>query len=114
MPRKAQASGHGGKVDNAAGAVGGEIGQRGLHEQNGSEDIDVVLPVETLGGDFFQGEVPRDARVVDDDVDLEFAASGVREVVLGCVYDVGWSIGVAHVGLDAEDGDAVGLLELRG
>ena len=52
--------------------------------------------MEILCGDVCQGEVRGDAGVVDDDVDLEFAASWMGEVVLGCVYEVGGAMWVAH------------------
>lgn len=74
----------------------GQVGLCGLEEEDRAQHVDGILPVEILCGDVFQGEVRGDACVVDDDVDLEFAASGVGEVVLGCIYEVGRAMGVAH------------------
>lgn len=73
-----------------------EVRLGGLQEEDGAEHVDVVLPVEVVRGDLLQWEVLRDGGVVDDDVDLEFPASGVREVVLGCVDEVGGAVWIAH------------------
>ena len=57
-----------------------------MHEEDGAEDVDVVLAGEFFGGDFLQGLVFGDAGVVDDVVDLEFAAGGLGEVIFGGGY----------------------------
>ena len=67
-----------------------------------------------FGGGVEDGFLVDDAGVVDEDVDLELAGFGVGEVVLGCVDDVGWAGGEAHVGLDYEGGDLVLLGEEGG
>lgn len=101
-----------GDVDDAAAAVGGEVGLHGFHEQEGAADVDVVNVCEVVCVALFDGEVAGYAGVVDDDVDLEFFGFGVREVV-GCdVDDVLGAVEGAHVGLDGEGFDAVALLEL--
>ena len=64
----------------------GEVGKCGLHEEDGTEDVDGVLAGEFFGGDVWYELVLRDAGVIDDDVDLEFAAAGVGEVVFGGGY----------------------------
>ena len=82
-----------------------------LHQQDGPQHIDVVLPVKILRCDVLQGLVRGYGGVVDDDVDLELAAAGVGEVVFGRADEVGGAVRVAHVGLDAEGVDAVGGFE---
>ena len=82
-----------------------EEGLGGLHEQEGSPHVDVVLPCEFGGVDFGDAPVLRDAGVVDEDVDLEFARLGVREAVLGYFDHVrGTGLG-AHIGLDSDGFD---------
>ena len=111
---EAQGGGHGGEVDDAAGAVGREVGERGLHEQEGAEDVGSVLGVEGVGGAGFEGQVLADAGVVDDDVDLELAGFGVGEVVFGGGDDVGAAGGGAEGGLHGDGFDGVAFFELFG
>lgn len=111
LPGEAEAGGDGGDVDDAAGAVVGEVRQSGLHEQDGPEDVDGVRFVEIFGGDVGNVVVGCDGSVVDDDIDLERAGLGVREVVLGGFDDVGGTGGRTHVGLDREGTDIVFVLE---
>lgn len=86
MAHETETGGYGGEINDAAGAVVGEIGEGGLHEEDGTEDVDGVLAGEFFGGDGAEGPFFGDAGVVDDDVDLEFAAAGVGEVVFGGGY----------------------------
>ena len=71
----------------------------------------MVHGVELGGGDVRQGDVGGDARVVDEDVDLELVRFRVGEVVFGGGDDVGWGGGLAEVGLDGDGFDAVRSLE---
>ena len=88
-----------------------EVGERGLQEQDGPEDVDGVGAMKVVERDVGEGAVHGDAGVVDQDVDLEFPGFGVREVVLGGAYDVGGAGGGADVGLDGDGCDGVGLRE---
>lgn len=90
------------------------MGQRGLHEQDGAEDVDFVLRVEEVGAAGFDRHVAADAGVVDDDVDLKRRGLGVGEVVPGRGDDVGGAVGVAQVGLDRDGFDGVAFFELLG
>jgi hypothetical protein len=88
-----------------------EVGQGGLGEEQGPEDVDAIGVLVGVDGDVLEQLVDGDAGVVDEDVDLEGAGLGVREVVLGRGDEVGWAGGVTQVGLDDEGGDAVLFLE---
>lgn len=73
--------GYGGEVDDAAGAVVWEIGHDGLGEEEGTKDVDSVLPVEVVGCDFFKGAVVGDIGIVDEDVDFKVVAGGFYDAV---------------------------------
>lgn len=96
----------------------GQVRQGGLGEQHGAQDINAILPLILVDGDILQQLIAVHASVVDQDIDLELAGLGVREVVLGRADQVGGPGGNAHVGLDDEAGHAVllgeGLGELLG
>ena len=68
-----------------------------MDEQEGTEDVDLVLPVEIGNSAVLDGEVLGYTGVIDENVNLELAALGVREVVLCCVYYVCWTGWDAHV-----------------
>lgn len=61
----------------------GEVWKRGLKKKDGTEHIDIVDLCEGFYSHILQRLVLRNAGVVDDDVDLEFARLWVGEVVLG-------------------------------
>ena len=88
-----------------------QIGQRSLYQQQWTQNIDLILPLVVLNRAFFNRQVPGNAGVVYDDVDLELARLRVREVVLGCCDYVGWASGRAHVGLNYEGWYAMLLRE---
>ena len=88
-----------------------EIWQRSLHQQQRTQHINFILPLVVLNRALLNLQIPGDASVVYEDVDLELSCLGVREVVLGCVDYVCWASWRAHIGLDYECGYAVLLGE---
>jgi hypothetical protein len=60
------------------------------------------LPFPVAYRTFFNLQVLGYTRIIDQDVDLETPGFGMREVVFGGVYYVGWTVGGTHVGLDYE------------
>ena len=54
-----------------------EVGQGGLQQENGAEDVDGVYLGELFGSDVAEGFVACDAGIVDDDVNLEGTGFGV-------------------------------------
>lgn len=89
----------------------GQVRQGGLREQHRAQDINAILPLVLVDGDILQQLIAVHASVVDQDINLELAGLGVREVVLGRADQVGGPGGNAHVGLDDEAGHAVLLAE---
>jgi len=75
-------------VDDAATAVVRQVGDGGFHEEERAAHVDVVEVREVFAVAVFDCEVTGDAGVVDDDIDLEPAVLGVREVVFGEFDDV--------------------------
>lgn len=114
LPLEAERGADAADVDDAAGAVVREVRARGFHEEERAADIDVVEESEVVAVALFDGEVAGDAGVVDDDVDLQLAGLGVREVVLGHLDEVRGAVLGAHVCLDGQAFDAVGVLQLLG
>ena len=90
-----------------------EVGQGGLQQENGAEDVDGVHFGELFGSDVAEGFVACDAGIIDDDVNLEGTGFGVREVVFSCVDEIGRTGGRADVGLDGERTDIVLGFKLR-
>lgn len=113
MPDEAGLGADAGDVDDAAGAVGGEVGLCGLQQEERAAHVDVVPGVEVGGLDGGEEVVDCYAGVVDDDVEGEgvpccFAGGfGGRDELRGAGQG-------AHVGLDYVAGDAVVLEEFGG
>ncbi len=82
-----------------------------MQEQDGAKDVDIVLLCESFGCDFFDGRDTRNSSVVDYDVDLELTAARMGKVIFGRGDYVCWAVGIAHVGLNGDDIDAVLFLE---
>lgn len=82
-----------------------------MHEQDRSQNVDSIRFGEELRRNFLQRRVFGYCGIIDDDVDMEFSSSGVGEVVLGGVDQVGGASRVGHVGLDGEGIDIVGRFE---
>lgn len=82
-----------------------------MQEQDGAEDVDIVLLCESFGCDFFDGRGSRNGSVVDYDVDLELTAARVRKVIFGRGDYVCWAVGITQVRLNGDDIDAVVILE---
>jgi hypothetical protein len=82
-----------------------------LEHEDWSQNIDFITPFEILDLDIGDLLVLGDTSIVDQDVDLELAGLGVREVVFGCVDNVVGAGFLGYVGLDDEGRDAVGVLE---
>lgn len=102
LPDETQAGAHAAEVDDAAGAVVGEVGLSSLDEQQRSHDVDVEAGGEILGLDVWDLVVEGDSGVVDEDVDAERAEGlgGLRD-------EAGGAGGGAEVGLDGHSLDGV-------
>lgn len=114
LPQEAAVGADGGEVDDAAGAVRGQVRRRRLHEEERAEDVDPVGGVEVLDRDLGQLAVDGHAGVVDQDVDLEPVVGGRRrrgEVRPGGLDEGRGAVGGSQVGLHAEGLDAVLGLE---
>ncbi|ROV89836.1 hypothetical protein VMCG_09514 [Cytospora schulzeri] len=110
LPQEATVGADGGEVDDAPGPVGGQVRLRGLHEEEGPQDVDAVGEVEV--GDLEVGQlvVLGDAGVVDQDVDLELVVGrgrGRGEVFPRGLDEGPGALRGAQVGLHAEGLDAV-------
>jgi len=81
--------------------------QRGLDQKQGSAHIDLVQLGKVGAIAVLDVQVRGHASVVDDDVDLQLARLGVREVVQRLLDEVCRTILRAHVCLYAERVDAV-------
>lgn len=97
-----QAGAHTAEVDDAAGAVVGEVGLSSLDEQQGTHDVDIEAGGEVLGLDVGDLVVEGDTSIVDEDVDAE-RAEGLR----GLRDEAGGAGGGAEVGLDGHGLDGV-------
>lgn len=89
----------------------GEVRKGGFDEQDRAEHVDGVDLRECFRCDFLHRHVPRDPRIIDQDVDLEFARFGVREVVLRRRDQMRRPVWVTHVGLNRYGLDSMGGLK---
>ena len=85
-----------------------QIGESGLDKQSGTQNVDSVALVEVARVDITKWNVGRNAGIVDDDVDLEFARFRMRKVVLCGGDDVFGARGLTDICLDGYSADAVG------
>lgn len=96
MARDADESGEGGDVDDSALAPGAEVGQEGLGESDGAEEVGFEEVVDLVDGGFFSGAVEDGAGVVDEDIDVACAVEDG--------FDAGGD-GVVGADVEGEHGD---------
>jgi len=101
-------------IDNAATAVGGQVRDSSLHEEQRASDIDTVDKVKVLGIALLNRKVRCHTSIVDDDVDLQFAGLGVGKVVQCCGDEVCRTVLAAHVCLYGQCLDSMLFLEALG